>query len=138
MSSVLGPLYVTDDSTLRVFDSIEDLSTALEAVDVEDGPYKVYDRNGTLLKLTVTGIKRQLWGAMIDQSKASITVEPAEQSGGHRDEFRRLLVDHLGAVGRDKIALSTMSDEDLANEARDAALVRVNRSWLARWRGRNR
>lgn len=96
--------------------------------------YAAYDWNGTLLRLRATGVKHQLWGLMIDQSNAIITLEPAEEDAGHRGELRKLMVDRLGGLGHDRPTLEGLEWPTLRQVAREACLVRVQRSWLADWR----
>jgi hypothetical protein len=132
MDAVAGPLFVKDDSTLYVFDSAEDLTVALEAVDVEDGLYRAYDKEGRRLKLTATGVRRRLRGIIVDQASARIAVERAEEHPTHGSELKLSIIEHLVGLGRDRGSLSVLELSTLAEMARTSALTHVGRSWLTR------
>ena len=65
---------VLDDSSIRVFDSAEEVLGPLEAIDIENEEYTFYDSTGHLLKYEVvwakTGrMKRFLWFAPYEEER---------------------------------------------------------------------
>ena len=122
------PIFVSEPNDLSAYESVSDLKLDLEPVDVEQGNYFAYDSEGRLLNLRATGVRRGLFGS-VDQHKASITVELAEETPSHADELRHRLVSFLSAVEKNGPFLDSLSLEELVSRALPHARATVRRSW---------
>jgi hypothetical protein len=93
------PIFVLtkDCGEVTRFNSIEELQSQLEEIDVENGEYAVWDRTGTSLKMSV---QKPLW----------LHIEP-EELKPHQSDLRDALKQYAAALGIQE-KLEGISDGD--------------------------
>lgn len=101
---IAPPLFIWADADLDVFDSVHEAQTWLEPVDVSEHT-RGFDAEGRLLTVSVVGqVKLSRvwylpWLHSIDQHKASVRIELAEEQPTHGEELRRALIAVLTREG---------------------------------------
>lgn len=110
------PIIVVEHSDVTIFESVEKAQNWLEPIDVKNGEYVAYDRDGRLLRLAVKPIERQ---SFFGKKKSIEGVEISEAGDGidHAPELRKALIDFFK-----KTAVYDREDEvleltDLVNKA---------------------
>jgi hypothetical protein len=101
------PIIVDDKGDVSIFDSVEQAQRYLEPIDIRNGEYVIYDREGRLLR-----------GVIVKHFLAErVKLEPASEPGAATTRLRQVLVDFLVRVGpRMEKKLDQMSLEDLLAE----------------------
>jgi hypothetical protein len=111
------PIFVFHAGSLDIFETVDDAERYIETPDIHSDPKpQAFDRDG--LRLTLSGKleKRKFLGILIvNVDGVTITSEASEES--HEAEFRKLLMDHMLAMGRSLDELSNLSLEGLAGIA---------------------
>lgn len=110
------PLLIACDGDVKAYSSIVEAEVHIEPVDVVDGLYVGYDREGRLLEILVEGTVKQR-GWTVDQHKARVRIKPAEDLPQHAPELNSLLRDYLSACGWDAEALARLDLASLAHHA---------------------
>lgn len=92
--AVAYPVYVLDrDGGVERYDSENDLLAQLEAIDVEEGEYEVWDSNGRVIRLEARGLTR--W------SGGSISIDPSDVLEPARlEELKARVQEPLGSLAR--------------------------------------
>jgi hypothetical protein len=93
--STVPPIFVVVDDLL-VFDSIEAAESYLEPVDVTEGE-RAYDSQGRLFRVRVEGSIKRGWFS-VDQSRATVKLDPTETQPGHAEQLRVALGRWLGQL----------------------------------------
>lgn len=94
--SVSPPLLVFEGGDLSIFRSLAEVESALEGIDVEDGVYEAFDSAGRVVSLKASGVVRGQHVVDIGRTRVE-SVETLPTAG---DRLKRLLHEHLGAIGR--------------------------------------
>ena len=84
---VSGPIFVTADEPLLVFESLERAVVCLEWQDVEDGLYRGYDGDGRLIEFATEPIPKRRWSLFRDKR----VVADTEPDPTHADALRSTL-----------------------------------------------
>jgi hypothetical protein len=79
-----GPIFVTADEPLLVFESLDRALGFLEWQDVDDGIYRGYDGDGRLIKFNTEAIARSRWRFFHDKR----VVADIEPDPTHTDALR--------------------------------------------------
>lgn len=90
-------------SDVSVFNSVEDVEIALEAIDVNQNAYQAYDSKGNLLKLSTQWGKTiyRLWFIKLSFPLEKVYVNELEPVQNHADELREILISYLNRTGWD-------------------------------------
>ncbi len=84
------PIIITEHGDVSIFESPDDAQMYLEPIDVENGEYQAYDKDGHILNLRVIGVDRPSFFGMIRTKR--IKVEEASDKKEHPDELKRILL----------------------------------------------
>jgi hypothetical protein len=91
---MIEPIIVDENGDITIFDSVLDATLKLEAIDVINGEYTLYDSAGNVLCATAESI----------DSPVQITTGPDMPSAPH--VLRTILVDLIRRVGVDRFKIS--------------------------------
>jgi hypothetical protein len=103
-------IIVDNFGDLMVFTSVKSAETWMEAIDVINDEYVIYDSAGRLLKASVTKTDR-------------VVIDAVESEPSHTRELRDILVDHLS--GR-RIPREVLERESLETIVQRASIYKVN------------
>jgi Type II secretion system (T2SS), protein G len=134
LSRIVPPIFIWDPGDLTICVSVEEALREVEAVDVAGGLYTAYDADGRLLALTAIGVRRGAFGG-IDQSKAVMKLQAAEEDPTHQPELEAILREYLaqgGAVGKADNTSANLPELIVRALARYSEQVRLQRSMARR------
>ena len=95
-TSYRTPIFIAEDLDVSLYASLNEAERALEGIDVDDGIYVGFDAEGRELRLEARGVRRGRF--FVDIGTVHISV--GEQTPMHCAELRKVLRDHLVAMGR--------------------------------------
>ena len=110
------PIFVWDPGDLMVFDSVEGACSHLEAIDVRDGAYTAFDRDGKLLSLDVVPERRRIFFFHVSIDR--VVMRRAPDAPQHIERLREILISFLSRVGEPEAHLRTMAMSELQDLAR--------------------
>jgi hypothetical protein len=110
-----GPIFVTADEPLLVFESLRRVLGYIEWPDVEDDLYRGYDAEGRLIEFATTESTRR-WGLLPREKSVVCTVEPEPT---HAGDLRDVLVHVLSVDPSEGRDLAKASLEELQRRAVD-------------------
>jgi hypothetical protein len=109
------PIIVDETGALMIFDSPREAERYLEWVDVEDGRFRAWDREGRPLVLSVVETPKK--GLFRTRMVKDVVLEQESDVPTHAEMLRGVLVDALRRAGKEP-ASSEMSLPELIEKAR--------------------
>jgi len=101
-------LAFADDSTVEVFETVEQANGYCEAIDVENQEYTFLDERGFLLRPTLTPpIKKKLFGLIPTVGSGAFTLQQSEES---REDLVRKLESGEVRIERGPTKICSLSD----------------------------
>lgn len=108
---VTYPVFVIDDaSDISAFENLEHLKGSLEPIDIHNGEYTAYDRDGYLLILAVSSINYD----------AVYTIARSENLPAKSDQLRTTLAHGLTSFGIFADEIEGMSYDEVIEQGRNA------------------
>ena len=101
-----------------VFESVDDVLSYVESVDVQDGVYEVFDSDGRLLEFEILEDHKEPGKRQHRLDNLPMALRAAETSPRHAAEVKRHLTDTLVLSGESESKLRSLSLEELVGLAR--------------------
>ena len=111
--SLMLPLFGFCEGWLEVFSSKEKAESYMEAIDVENGEWLLFDRAGKRLDLVVTTEQHRF--AFLASDKVEIC-SPVDEEVGNTARFHELLIAHLHRTSEENSKLAGRTLDDLTFE----------------------
>ncbi len=112
------PLIVNEHGSIDFFRSAEQMTSYLEAIDVKNDEYVVYDSEGRLVELGVERIPKRLFKIEL------VIIKSVEPSPDHAEELAGLLRNVCLHFGDSKEWVANATLTDLINKCYKKHLVR--------------
>jgi hypothetical protein len=86
-----APIIVVEHGDVTIFESVTKAQIGLEPIDVKNGEYVAYDRDGHLLRLTVVQIEKPSFFGKA-KSIEGVEISEAEDGIDNASELRKALI----------------------------------------------
>ena len=102
------PIIVIEHGDVTIFESVAKAQNGLESIDVKNGEYVAYDRDGRLLRLAVVQVERPSFFGKV-KSIEGVEISKADDGIDHAIELRKALINFFK-----KTSIYDREDEELA------------------------
>ena len=110
------PIIVIENGDVTIFESVEKAQNGLEPIDVKNGEYVTYDRDGRLLHLAVVRIEMPSYFGKV-KSIEGVEISEAGDGAGSALELRNTLVNFFKKTSVDDRGYEELELSDLVNKA---------------------
>jgi hypothetical protein len=95
---MIPPIIIVEHGDVTIFDSVSKAQIGIEPIDVINGEYIAYDKDGRVLHLEVQKDEKllPLFGKITIES---VAISDVEKGACHSGELRRVLINYLRNVG---------------------------------------
>ena len=90
-----APVIVCEQGGLLFFKSVDDAESYLEAIDVDEGRYTAYDREGKNLRLTTVDEQRPVLFGVLRAHRRRVRIEPERGDARPAGSLRQELLTYL-------------------------------------------
>ncbi len=102
---------------ISIYTAAENALNDLEAIDIKNGAYVVYDSEGRLLQLGADKKRVPIFGGLLKTDVEQVVLKEIKESPAHKEELRSSLIDLLRAKNISEELLQKVSFGELVQMA---------------------
>lgn len=110
------PIIVVEHGDVTIFKSVAKAQLGLEPIDVKNGEFVAYDKNGCLLRLTVIKKEKPSFFCK-EKSIEAVNIFEAEDGGSNTKDLREVLINFFKRTGVNDPEDKYLSLDDLVDKA---------------------
>lgn len=115
--TITPPIFVIEGRDISIYTAAENALNDLEAIDIKNGAYVVYDSEGRLLQLGADKKRVPIFGGLLKTDVEQVVLKEIKESPAHKEELRSSLIDLLRAKNISEELLQKVSFGELVQMA---------------------